>query len=65
MEDDTLYHRAEEAGAVACLLKPFHLETFVTTIQAALASAAQQAQAQGMTSDPGGDSPDDEADRRC
>ncbi len=45
VEDDTLYSRAEEAGAVACMLKPFHLETFLAVIQAALAKADPQAEA--------------------
>ncbi len=54
MEDDELYHLATEAGAVAYLTKPFHLETLPAVIEAALATAEGQpaAQARAEAMDP-------------
>ena len=43
VEDDELYALADEVGAVASITKPFHLETLVAVIDAALASAERQA----------------------
>ncbi len=53
VEDDMLYSRAEEAGAVACMLKPFHLETFLAVIQAALAKAESQPRANRESGEAG------------
>ncbi len=43
VEDDELYRLADEVGAAAYITKPFHLETLLTVIAAALASAERQA----------------------
>ncbi len=43
VEEDDLYHLAEEAGAVACVTKPFHLESLPAVIAAALATAGHPA----------------------
>jgi CheY-like chemotaxis protein len=45
VQDDTLNRLAYEAGAMACILKPFRLEALVTVIQAAIAGSERQAKA--------------------
>lgn len=42
VEDDELYALADEVGAVASLTKPFHFETLVAVIEAALTNAEPQ-----------------------
>ncbi len=49
VEDDALYRLADEAGAVAYITKPFHFETLVAVIIAALANAAPQAEPRANT----------------
>jgi CheY-like chemotaxis protein len=43
VQDDALNRLAYEAGAVACILKPFRLEALVTVIQTAIAGAERHA----------------------
>ncbi len=42
-ENDMVNRLAAEAGAVACLTKPFRLEVLVAAVETALAKAALQA----------------------
>jgi CheY-like chemotaxis protein len=42
VQDDALNRLAYEAGAVACIPKPFRLEALVTVIQTAIAGAERQ-----------------------
>ena len=44
--DAELNRRAYQAGAVACITKPFHFEAIVAVLEAALASAERQALAE-------------------
>ncbi len=53
VEDDELYALADEVGAVASITKPFHLETLVAVIEAALTNAEPTARSEGMKADPG------------
>jgi CheY-like chemotaxis protein len=54
--EDAEFRRAREAGAVAYLTKPFHFETLVTVIAAAIADAerlaGRGARTGGMTAAP-------------
>jgi CheY-like chemotaxis protein len=56
-DEDELYALADEAGAVAFIAKPFHLETLVAVIAAALTSAEPPAdptaRAEGIRADAG------------
>jgi DNA-binding response OmpR family regulator len=56
VEDDELYALAHEVGAVASITKPFHFETLVTVIKAALTNAEPPAEptarSEGMKADP-------------
>ena len=42
-QNDALDRRAYEAGALACILKPFRLEALLTIIQTAIAGAERRA----------------------
>jgi CheY-like chemotaxis protein len=43
VQDDALNRLAYEAGAMACILKPFRLEALLTVIQTAIAGAERRA----------------------
>jgi CheY-like chemotaxis protein len=56
VDEDELYAVADEAGAVAFITKPFHLETLMAVIAAALTNAEPPAEptarSEGMKVDP-------------
>ena len=43
VQDDALNRLAYEAGAMACIVKPFRLEALLTVLQAAIAGAERRA----------------------
>ncbi len=47
VEDDVLYSLASEVGAVACISKPFHMETLEAVVEGALDSAERRAKPEG------------------